>query len=459
MPSAQPAEPSSLRPLRRHLLGSIVLLWFVLWLNSGTLAPYAGTLNVPVVDEACGYLFNWDHDHHIAQFKMLEGAPQEEWGFCVHLRRVLYPLFSIALMENLGFNWGGLIANFLIYALTLMGLAHYLQRHIGMHAAKAGLWLLATYPGVAYYGGLPYSYTLLVPGFLAGFLLLEAISRAEQWKDAMRYTLLMGIMFTGYDHYAFFIPATGLVLLLRRKWFWIPPAVALMALPLVIVVLILIHGFHADLFKVNHYADVVNAYLHGGDLQVWIWYLKQLPMVFMDNVLFSSFLFFPLGFIACWILNRRGPRIRITRAEGCLIFVVGLLWAFNNLAPPYEGFKGWQVRGYWIARIYQPLSAVLLVYICRFYQASMDKSATLQHTAQVVVAIVLMGNLLTAFSGILGFRPGHMVLNMYYKHAERTQEMFTPRRYVEYMSNRYYAENLKTYGKRPVGFCRENASR
>jgi hypothetical protein len=178
---------------------------------------------------------------------------------------------------------------------------------VGRDAAKAGLWLLAAYPGVAYYGGLPYSYTLLVPGFLVGFLLLEAISRAEHWKPAMGYALLMGIMFTGYDHYAFFIPAAGLVLLLRRKLFWIPGAVGLMALPLVIVVLILVYGFQAELFKVNHYADVVNAYLDGGDLQVWAWYLKHVPMIFLDNLLFSSFLFLPLGFIACWILNRMGP--------------------------------------------------------------------------------------------------------------------------------------------------------
>ena len=459
MPARDPAGRTSLKPIRRHLVGSIVLVWFSIWLNSGTLAPYASTLSTPEVGEHCGYLFNWDHAHHIAQFRMLEGAPYEEWAFCVHLRRILYPLFTIAFMETLGFDWGAVISNFLIYALTLLGLAYFLNKHVGRDAAKAGLWLLAAYPGVAYYGGLPYSYTLLVPGFLVGFLLLEAISRAEHWKPAMGYALLMGIMFTGYDHFAFFIPAAGLVLLLRRKLFWIPGAVGLMALPLVIVVLILVYGFQAELFKVNHYADVVNAYLDGGDLQVWAWYLKQVPMIFLDNLLFSSFLFLPLGFIACWILNRMGPGLPFTRAETCLLIVIGLLWAFNNFAPPYDGYKGWQVRGYWIARIYQPLTAVLLVYLCRTHQASVERGGVCQRNVRIVLGIVLAGNLLTSFSGILGFRPGHMVLNMYYKHAERSQEMLTPKRYVAYMSNRYYADNLEAHGKRPVGFCRENASR
>jgi hypothetical protein len=125
--------------------------------------------------------------------------------------------------------------------------------------------------------------------------------------------------------------------------------------------------------------------------------------------------------------------------EICLLISVALVFLFNNCAPPYD-FR-WQMRGTWIARLYQPMFVVLLFYCMRFYQAiSIRKhSRPLQTIMIVLFAATVFGNGLVALGPALN-DPGRVSSWVYwnfYKHSPPgTMKM-----------------NLAKYGRRPWGFC------
>src|SRR4051794_30922546 len=81
------------------------------WLSSGTLAPYANTVEKPKVLSPCRYLANPDHPHFEATFAMLDGQPRERWAFGVMLRRILFPLIAYGPMKMFGFLVGGFLTS------------------------------------------------------------------------------------------------------------------------------------------------------------------------------------------------------------------------------------------------------------------------------------------------------------------------------------------------------------
>src|SRR5438105_9639831 len=172
------ASNSMPRVTSSSLLGPGSLLWpcsvlvLGIWCSTGTLAPLAATLDpsAVLVQQPCGYLLNIDHAMNRTPFLMLANAPRAEWAVGSMLRRVLYPVLAYPLVQVLGYDLGGVVANLALTLVAVVGFFAYARRNHGRRPALAATWLLATYPGIAYWAGSPYSYAIIVPACL-GLLL------------------------------------------------------------------------------------------------------------------------------------------------------------------------------------------------------------------------------------------------------------------------------------------------
>src|SRR5262249_4120488 len=153
------------RHFSRSLLAMTVVLLAACWLSSGTMAPYAATLdpNIVRIQQPCEYLTNIDHAQFQATFWMLQGKPRGSWEGSVVLRRILYPILAFPLMTALGFETGGFVTNLILTLAVVLAFVLFVRHSIGEQAAIVAMWLLATYPGIAYWVGLPYSYVWIVP--------------------------------------------------------------------------------------------------------------------------------------------------------------------------------------------------------------------------------------------------------------------------------------------------------
>jgi hypothetical protein len=123
-------------------------------------------------------------------------------------------------------------------------------------------------------------------------------------------------------------------------------------------------------------------------------------------------------------------------AEICLGIAAVLLFLFLNLAPPYGG---WQLRGSWVPRLYQPIFVAMVSLLAAFFQ---NRAAllppTLRRGSWAVLGLVVVLQAWVVFAPVLG-APGlsGWIYYRFYHHATRP----------------FYADNLKKLGRRPVGFC------
>ncbi len=423
----------------RHLSGAILLLTLGIWANTGTLAPYAATLEKPMMWEACNFPLNIDHFHFKATFLMLDGAPRDQWEFSVVLRRVLYPLLAYPFMKVLGYGAGGLVTNVLLAAgsLTVFWLA--LRRRLGGTTPPAVLWLLATYPGWMYWAGSPYSYAAIVPFSLLSLVLLWRLETPTSWRGALLVGLALGVLFTGYDLLPYF-GAAGILLLLWRR-LWVPCAVFAVAqvVPTALVAAALWSVFRVP-FRNNNteaYFAVLKSYFSPVDLQAWWALLRQFPQSLLDSYLYSNFLFLPLLFLFGLLASRRLPREVpfLRRAEPWLLIAAVLLFLFNNLAPPYQG---WPLRGSWVARLYQPVVAAMIALLADFYARAALLPRFLRLAAGTALSLTLVFQTWVVFAPLLGdARMSGYLYYRFYQHAPRP----------------VYADNIGRLGARPVSFC------
>jgi hypothetical protein len=143
--SAQPHNRALNRFILTLLAGGVIVLLGV-WLSSGTLAPYAATLEQPRIDKPCNYLLNTDHVHFEATFLMLDGQPRERWDFSIYLRRILFPLLAYPLMKAFGFLAGGVVTSAIIQLAAYATFVIYVRKKLGDPAAYAAIVLVAFYP-------------------------------------------------------------------------------------------------------------------------------------------------------------------------------------------------------------------------------------------------------------------------------------------------------------------------
>ena len=409
-----------------HEVAACLVLALAIWLASGTLSPY-GDQKGSIVVEPCHYLVNIDHWHHLAGFYLLAGADESFWLGSVVLRRILYPIVAYPFVRALGFLAGGLLCNFVITAAAMLAFGRFVRKRFGVRGAIAVLWLLATYPGITYWAGLPYSYAAIVPASLLAAMLLYRLDGAEKAREVFMVALLLGIVLLAYDLFAFFVPAAILILLRRRKPLWAVLATVVAMSPMLVVdTMLTLVGVMPLNSNTVSYVNVVNAYLHPGPIGLWLPYLERLPFVLVANFFDSNFFFLPLLAVLAVVLCRRC----IGRVEGAILLAVLAVFLFNNAAPPYYG---WQVRGLWIARVYQAVFVALLLCVARAFAAE-ARPAVLRAATWVTV----IANAAIAF--------GPVMMN--------PMAFYFDYRFYQHVSPAVYAETLQLYGRRPLGICR-----
>jgi len=396
-----------------------------IWLSSGTMAPYAVTLDSPRILEPCHYVANLDHDQFQATFAFLDGAPPAQWNFSVVLRRLLFPLAAFPLMKAFGFMGGGLLTSMLLHLLALFVLSRFLSRRYSPEAADIGVWLLATYPGIAYWGGLPYSYAIIVPASIVAMVLLFRIDESDGRQALILNSLLLGLTFTGYDLLPFFGPASVLLVLRQRSFRASLINICCFLLPSGVVAAAML--WHPEIPQSNPntaiYGTILRSYLDP-TINGWIELLLQVPRAALGSLIFGNFVFLPLA----WLISLMGRgKSRPERVEMAIILSVAAVFLFNNLAPPYDG---WQMRGEWIARLYQPLFVVMIMMLSRL--------RSLKGVAEWSGVLAVLLNACVVFGPILGALPLSSYVNArFYRHG----------------SDMAMRRNLTELGRRPLGVC------
>jgi hypothetical protein len=435
--SARGSHSSRGLPFAVHQWLALAVMLTAIWLSSGTMAPYAATLDTPLVLEPCEYLANVDHEQFRQTFLMLDGAPKAEWEQSVVLRRVLFPIVSYPLMKATSFELGGFFASVLLHIAAFLYFARFMVRTLGVRAATAGVWLLATYPGITYWAALPYSYASIVPCSLIGFVLLWWLAETSDRSVMAWCSTGLGVLALGYDLLPFFGVAALGVLLYRRLFSVVPVAAVLLVLPTAIVnVLVLDHWLGVAVNENSAaYWKVLQSYVSRPDLRQWVRLGLRFPLDTIRVYLFSNFLFLPALFTAVWVASWRRRIMPFSLAESSLLLAMTAVFLFNNIAPPYPGV---QFRGSYIARLYQPAFVALMTFTAR----AAANAAVPWLRGALVATVILNG---TIVFGMPVANPAASVLYLqFYGHGNRD------------VGN--VSMNVRKYGARPIGFCRGGRS-
>ncbi len=414
---------------------SVLVLVFIIhfWISSGNLAPYA--INAPSLKQtACGNILNIDESNFRDTFKLLDSQKRQEGG--VVYRRMLYPLIAYPFMINFGFYYGGLLATLIIYIGTIF-LIHYLcKKHFSKNIAFIANLLFVTYPGIFYWSGQPFSYVLIVPCSILSFLLLLSIKENNTLKKDLFIALCLGFLSTAYDILPFYLTASIFLLIFLRKFFTITPFIILSILPLALVVLVeqKYYKIPFNNSNVGVYANIFNAYFNLEAYQTYLFILKKYPITLWNNFLHSNMTFIPILFLGLFLKNSifaNNQKLNLSIASKALIFSVFLVFSFNNLAPAYEG---WQMRGNWIARIYQPIFPAMVFFILKYFH----KNFNIRSIASVFLFLTVIANTLIIWSP---FADLNYPLQHYYN-------------FYQTKNPNSLKTNLDKFGRTPVKFCK-----
>ena len=417
--------------LRVTLFICMGVMALFLWLSSGTMVPYAVTTTNPVSIGECNYLGNPDHAHFEAIYRFLQSDAKNGWTDNLLLRRILLPLISYPFFKKFGFMTGGFIANLLTLLLSVVLFYRFMRTRLDESELKYVLMMLATYPGIYYWSSLPYSYAFIVPGCLLGYTLLTKIGESENIIKIAASSLAMGILFLGYDLFPFFLTAVASILLRKKYYLKIPMSVVLMLVPMFVWnYLILKLYYHVEIVNENSgvYGMILKSYLHLSNIKEWMLLIFKSPFEFLRVYLFSSFVFIPIlfGYVLVKISYEK-----ISLIDRAFLFCALILFLFNHWAPAYEG---WQMRGGYLARLYQPVFLSFIIIIAKFTSANARNVRKIQFVCAMNALVVL---------GIWVHSPlsSQVYLN-FYRHSNRDP-------------NNLWM-NLEKYGKRPLGICKHD---
>lgn len=430
---------------RWHCAGAALLFVAGLYCNTGTLAPYANT-GLHKVDPATGYLYNVDHPHFRVLYDFVNGADRPVWDGALMLRRILFPVLAWPFMRVAGFEVGGTLAALLLNLAGFLIFVSALRRRVGERGAIFAAWLLALYPGAAYWGGLPYPYALICPLSLLLMLGLLRLFEAENWRSVAGVSLAMGVAYLGYDLIVFFLPASLLLLAWRRRFGAAALSAGLQVLPLGLWVLWLAHGLHQPLDNSNAglYRIILHSFLQIRDLGEWWSQVSYFADIGFDVHFGANFIFLPALFLALVGVNPLTSRIRLLPAEAALLAAGLALFLFNNLAQEYGGT--WVMRGTWIARLYQPVFPAFILFAARWWQQLPPLEDWKRRLVHGGLAIVMAGNALIVFGPILN-------------NPLRLSETAFYRFYNHIAAHGLYEHFLKEHGRRPLGFPRPQSVR
>jgi hypothetical protein len=426
------------------LLAAWALYSLSVWCSTGTLAPYAATHPTPIVDE-CGYIYNTDKGVFEATFDFVDGQDPERWRSSVVLRRILYPLLAYPLMKLLGFDLGGIATNVLLHWAAFALLAGFLLRTWGERAAVVGACLFATYPGVNYWVGQPFSYASIVPFSIAGTILVYRISESESRRSILLSCLALGVCFLAYDLFPYFGVGSLAVLAWRRRFPEVILGLLLMALPLALFLtyLSLAHGRGPVDGNSAAYSVILASYWNVQDFGAWWEVVRKAPVYLVTNYFRSNFGILPWTFLLAYGLGRLRFGRKLAPAEAAVLGGALLVFLVNNLAPPYEG---WQMRGDFIPRIYQPIFVVLLIYIARQASLLASLGRLWRVGYAILVAACVLCNAVIVFGALTGSKRTDRVYQQFYQHFGRGWMV--------------HNTSQDRFGVRPLGFCdRERGAR
>ena len=420
-----------------HLAGASLLFLAGLYCSTGTLTPYANT-TIPHVAKGTGYLYNPDHIHFQALFDFVDGRDKSTWDNALFLRRILYNVMAYPFMKAAGWEVGGTLASITFNVAAFVLFLRALRRRVGESGAIFAAWILALYPGAGYWGGLPYQHALIVPGSLLLMLVLVSFAEDPGWRPVILGSVLLGLANLGYEFFMFFLPASLLLLAWRRRWLAAAVSLFLQALPLALWILVLQYRFGQSMGNSNSasFGAIAGSYLNIGDPARWRAILELAPEVGYNLFFGANFLFLPALFLAVVALNAVTSRIRPHPAELTLLVAGLALFLFNNLAPEYV--SPWQLRGTWIARIYQPVFPAFLWFMARWWQDLPALGRWTRAALYSPVLVVLAGNALIVFGPILDNPYGLSEVAFY--------------RFYDHANHANYENNLRHFGRRPLGF-------
>jgi hypothetical protein len=411
------------------------------------MAPYASTSALSIVTAPCHYLVNVDHWHFKAVFLMLDGDNRGQWEGSVVLRRVLFVLISFPFMKLMGFEIGGFISSVLIHIAAFIAFIYFCKRKFGSPTCIVAMWLLALYPGVYYWAALPYAYAFIVPGSLIGMIILWRFSDEQDIKVICVLSVVMGVLFLGYDLFPFFGLATILILVSGKRYRLIPVVIALLSLPSIVWDQILSRVFRVPLLNPNTavYPTIIASYFRKPDWPQWYALLRDFPKITWENYFFSNFLFLPALFTALVLLGIIWGRNRFALPESSLLVAGLLVYLFLNLAPPYgpwrPGWSNWQLRGVWMARLYQPVFVALLTFSSRHIVAYWQEyKRAVGIAAAGLLAAALVGNFRVSFGPVLHNHFSSHIYHRFYQH-DNSEMLY---------------DMISKYGRRPLGFCNPN---
>jgi len=406
------------------------------WFSSGTLAPYATTLPAQFIRQTPeGYPANLDHAHFQQVDLMIGGYPKENWSNSHYLRRVLYSIAARPLTASLGFLYGGVLFNVLLSLFAFYLYRRFLEHRFKPSTSKWGLWLLALYPGIFYWIGLPYHHASIVPLCLIQFFLMSRFYEDQQasGKNVWMLFLLFGVLGLSYDLLPIFAGSLALLVIEKKLWRFLPTALPLALLPSILVNRTLSLFVETENANSKIIPTIIKSYANWSQSDLWWKEIKEVPRVLFLNFFDSNFWTLPSLFLLFLIFSHRVLLNKSYRPALYLLITIAGLFFFNNLAPPYPG---WQLRGTWIARIYQPMFVPLIMFVLISFD-ELRKNTNRLALMRTALALTVILNVWTIFGGITGApQLSNLVYHRFYMHSPKP----------------VYSENLKKLGRRPLGF-------
>lgn len=401
-PPAPPLSPAGWSRRGRWLAGAAALVFATgLYCNTGTLAPYAVTFAPYHIDPATGHAYNQDHRHFRVLYDFVDGQPRSVWDKAIMLRRILYPVIAYPAMKLLGFEAGGVTMNLLLNLAAFLGAGWWLRRRVGERAALFAGWLLALYPGFAYWVGMPYPYALIAPGSILLTIALTELASPGPWRRLLTWSLVMGLVYLAYDFAPLFLGATLLLLVGRRRWRGAAVAFAIQVLPLLCWILALWFAFHQPLGNSNSstYSGVLAGLTGRSDWGRWL--AEHVGLWDTGATVFfgANFVFLPALFLAVLAVNRWTSRVRLLDGEKAVFAVALGMFLVINLGPAPDG--GWNMTGSWIARLYQPVFPAMVFFLARWWQGLPPVNPGRRALVYVGLGAVFAGNFLVLFGPIL----------------------------------------------------------
>ncbi len=435
-------QPSQQRFLSLNLIYWLGACFFVLllqmYLNTGTLSAYAATLDKPALYN--GYYVNYDWPQYVANYNFIRGEDHSVWENGLVLRRILLYVIGFPFLKIFGFYAGSLITIVLTLLTTFFFFFRFVEREFGEFACKVAMLLLGSYSGIMYWIGSPFVQNLVVPLSLIVYMLLYQLHKKSLYKKTF-YLTVIGVLFTGYDLLPLFAPGILLYITLhksielKQKLWLLPITIVTFLLPQLLIKLWLTaRGANTNTGNEEAYKVIITAYTHIlNDLPAWYIRIKNVPETLLHCFFRSNFYVLPLLFIFSWFIGRWYLSFKLNLLERCLLLSVLFLFLFNNIAPPYEG--EWQMWGDWLARLYQAVFVVYLLYIIRLAE-HIYKIKKMLLFFNIIMFLAVLTNVLINTGGLYASSLSNFVYSNFYLHG----------------SPNSYSKNIIYYGARPLGF-------